>query len=402
MNITAAKGLQGVLQSNLGPRGTMKMLVSGSGDIKLTKDGEVLLKEMQIQHPTAALIARTAAAQDEVTGDGTTSAVLVTGELLRQAERLLSEGLHPHTIIEGWDLAKVRVRDFLEKFKVAKDTNDFEILASVAKTSLRTKVRLELADRLADIVVEAVQTVNRPPEPIDLFMIEILAMQHHSDTDTRLVKGLVLDHGARHPGMPKSLKNCFILTCNVSLEQEKSVDNVVFKYKNAEERETMIAQERKFVDDRVAAIIDLKRKVCDTPDKNFVVVNQKGIDPGSLQMLANEGILGLRRAKRRNMERLTKASGGVAVNSVEDLLPEVLGKADHVYQHTLGEETYTFIEGVQNPFSCTILMKGPNKHTILQMKDAIRDGVRAVKNLLEDGAIVPGAEHSKLELIWIC
>jgi len=153
----------------------------------------------------------------------------------------------------------------------------------------------------------------------------------------------------------------------------------------------MIAQERKFVDDRVAIIIELKRKVCDTPDKNFVVVNQKGIDPGSLQMLANEGILGLRRAKRRNMERLTKACGGVAVNSVEDILPDVLGQADHVYQHTLGEETYTFIEGVQNPFSCTILMKGPNKHTILQMKDAIRDGVRAVKNLLEDGAIVPGA-----------
>jgi len=187
------------------------------------------------------------------------------------------------------------------------------------------------------------------------------------------------------------MKNCFILTCNVSLEQEKTVDNVVFRYKSAEERENMIAQERKFVDDRVATIIKLKRVVCDTPDKHFVVVNQKGIDPGSLQMLANEGILGLRRAKRRNMERLTKASGGIAVNSIEDVTPDVLGHADNVYQHTLGEETYTFIEGVKDPFSCTILMKGPNKHTILQMKDAIRDGVRAVKNLIEDGAVVPGA-----------
>jgi T-complex protein 1 subunit zeta len=233
-------------------------------------------------------------------------------------------------------------------------------------------------------------------------MIEVMAMQHSSDVDTKLIKGLVIDHGARHPDMPKNLKNCYILTCNVSLELEKAVDNVVFQYKTAEGREEFVSQERKFIDDRCAKIIALKRQVCENNNNGFVIINQKGIDPPSLQMFANEGILALRRAKRRNMERCPLACGGISVNSLEDLSKEVLGLADQVYQYKLGEETYTFIEGVKNPFSCTILMKGPSKHIIEQIKDAIRDGVRSVKNTFDDGYILPGggafeiAAHAEL------
>jgi len=138
-------------------------------------------------------------------------------------------------------------------------------------------------------------------------------------------------------------------------------------------------------------IIELKNLVCNTPDKSFVIINQKGIDPGALDMLAKQGIIALRRAKRRNMERLTLACGGVAINSLDDLSPDALGHADVVYEHTLGEEKYTFVEGVKNPFSCTVLIKGPNKHTITQIQDAVRDGLRAVKNTIEDGHLVPGA-----------
>jgi len=166
---------------------------------------------------------------------------------------------------------------------------------------------------------------------------------------------------------------------------------VVMVYKTAQGREEMVHQERKFVDDRVAKIVELKRQVCDTPDKSFVVINQKGIDPQSLAILAQHGIIALRRAKRRNMERMTLACGGSAVNSLDDLSKEALGFAQEVYQHKLGEEVYTFVEGVNNPFSCTILLKGPNKHTLNQVKDAIRDGVRAVKNATEEGTVLPGA-----------
>eukprot|EP01120_Amphizonella_sp_Union-15-10_P002377 TRINITY_DN1256_c0_g1_i1.p1 TRINITY_DN1256_c0_g1~~TRINITY_DN1256_c0_g1_i1.p1 ORF type:complete len:535 (-),score=112.22 TRINITY_DN1256_c0_g1_i1:61-1665(-) len=392
ININAAIGLQNVLKSNLGPRGTLKMLVSSSGDLKITKDGNVLLKEMQIQHPTAALIARTATAQDQMTGDGTTSTVLLIGEILKQSKRYLDEEVHPRVLADGIELGKKSAVQFLEEKKVKKATDkDHELLSCVARTSLGTKVSQPLTESLTPIVVDAVLTIRRPNEPIDLFMVEIITMQHKSESDSRLVKGLVLDHGARHSGMPNSLKNAFVLTMNVSLEFDKAAMDTEMIWKDAEGKDRMVAGERKLVDERVRAIINLKRTVCDTQDKQFLVVNQKGIDPVSLDMLAKEGILALRRAKRRNMERLALAAGGTAVNSLDDLTPQVLGWAGSVYQHVLGEDRFTFVEDVKNPSSCTILIKGPNSHTINQLKDAVRDGLRAVKNTIEDGHVVPGA-----------
>lgn len=160
----------------LGPRGTLKMLVGGAGQIKLTKDGNVLLHEMQIQHPTAALIARAATAQDDITGDGTTSSVLFTGELLKQAERFLSEGVHPRILSEGFDLAREHTLEVLDQIKIAHSDirNDRELLCSVARTSLRTKVETELADQLTEIVTDAVLTIAKPDEPVDLHMVEIM------------------------------------------------------------------------------------------------------------------------------------------------------------------------------------------------------------------------------------
>ncbi|OZJ03544.1 hypothetical protein BZG36_04170 [Bifiguratus adelaidae] len=392
LNITAAIGLQDVLKSNLGPKGTIKMLVDGSGNIKLTKDGKVLLTEMQIQHPTAAMIAKAATAQDDITGDGTTSVVLLVGELLKQAERYISEGLHPRVITEGYDLAKEEAVKFLETFKHT-PTIDREMLISTARTSLRTKLSKDVADTLTEAVVDAVMAIQREGEPIDLHMVEIMKMQHRSDTDSRLIRGLVLDHGARHPDMLKKVTDAFILTLNVSLEYEKSEINSGFFYSTPEQREKLVESERKHVDDKVRQIVDFKNTVCSggNKDKGFVIINQKGIDPLSLDLLAKNGILALRRAKRRNMERLQLVCGGVAQNSVEDLTPEVLGYAGLVYEHTLGEEKYTFVEECLDPKSVTIMLKGPNAHTISQMNDALRDGLRAVKNAIEDKAVVPGA-----------
>lgn len=390
MNITAARGLQEVMRSNLGPKGTMKMLVSGAGDIKITKDGKVLLDEMQIQHPTASLIARVATAQDDITGDGTTSNVLIIGELLKHADLYVSEGLHPRIITEGFEYAKEKALKVLEDLKVQKEM-DRELLISVARTALRTKVAQKLADQLAEIIVDAVLAICKPNQEVDLHMVEVMEMKHKTDTDTQLVKGLVLDHGARHPDMKKRVTNAYILTCNVSLEYEKSEVNASFFYKSAEDRDKLVAAERKFTDDRVQKVIELKKKVCDGTEKGFVVINQKGVDPLSLDLLAREGIVALRRAKRRNMERLTLACGGVAMNSFDELAPECLGYAGLVYEHQLGEDKFTFVEDVKDPHSVTILIKGPNKHTLTQIKDAIRDGLRAVKNSLDDGCIIPGA-----------
>ncbi|XP_078598697.1 T-complex protein 1 subunit zeta-like isoform X4 [Branchiostoma floridae x Branchiostoma japonicum] len=390
VNISAARGLQDVLKSNLGPKGTMKMLVSGAGDIKLTKDGNVLLHEMQIQHPTASLIARVATAQDDITGDGTTSTVLIIGELLKQADLYISEGLHPRLVVEGFELSKTKALEVLEQVKVQQEMNR-EILINVARTSLRTKVHEDLADHLTECIVDAVLAIRKEGEPLDLHMVEIMEMQHKTDSDTQLVRGLVMDHGGRHPDMPKRVEDAYIFTCNVSMEYEKTEVNSGFFYKSAAEREKLVLAERKYVLERVQKVIDLKKKVCEGNKKGFVVVNQKGIDPFSLDMLAKEGIMALRRAKRRNMERLSLACGGMAMNDVNDLTPDCLGEAGLVYEHVLGEAKYTFVEECKNPRSVTLLVKGPNKHTLNQIKDAIHDGLRAVKNAIEDGCVVPGA-----------
>ena len=241
-------------------------------------------------------------------------------------------------------------------------------------------------------VVDAVLAISIDHRPIDLHMVEIMDMQHRTEMDTEFIKGLVLDHGARHPDMPKRVTNAYILTCNVSLEYEKTEVNSGFFYKTSEEREKMIVAERAFITERVLKIIALKKKLCDHPaagdsdKKSFVVINQKGIDPPALDLLAANGIVALRRAKRRNMERLTLACGGEQVNQVDDSLNEaMLGYAGLVYEHVLGEDKYTFVEECPRTQSVTLLVKAPNKHTITQIKDAIHDGLRSVNNALSDG-----------------
>lgn len=388
--INAAKGLQNVLRSNLGPKGTIKMLVSGAGDIKLTKDGKVLLDEMQIQNPTSLMIARGASAQDDACGDGTTSTVLLIGEMLKKAEQLLVEGLHPRIILDGFDVAKDELMGWIDSQKIAVKM-ERELLVSVARCSILTKVPQKVAVNLAEILADAVITITRENQPIDLHMVEIMPLMGLQGGPSRLIRGLVMDHGARHPDMPKRVKNAYILTCNISMEHEKSEVTAGFFYSNAEQRDKMVDAERAVVDERAKKIIALKKKVCDGNDKSFVVVNQKGIDPPCLDLFAREGIIALRRAKRRNMERLTLACGGVPVNSVDGLEPEVLGYAGVVYEEVHEDEKFTFVEDVKDPFSCTVLLRGPNKHIITQMKDAVRDGLRAVKNTIEDQCVLPGA-----------
>ncbi|KAF9771695.1 T-complex protein 1 subunit zeta [Fusarium sp. DS 682] len=337
------------------------------------------------------MIARAATAQDDTCGDGTTSVVLFVGELLKQAERYIAEGLHPRIITDGFEIAKVEALKFLDGFKLPRGI-DRELLLHVAKTCLSTKIDASLAAKLHPDIVDAVLAIYQSPAKPDLHMIEIMKMQHRTASDTQLIRGLALDHGARHPDMPKRLENAYILTLNVSLEYEKSEINSSFFYSSAEQRDKLVESERRFVDAKLRKIVELKKEVCGSDaKKSFMVINQKGIDPLSLDVLAKNGILALRRAKRRNMERLQFVCGGTAQNSVEDLSPEVLGWAGLVYEQTLGEEKFTFVEEVKDPKSVTILVKGPNQHTLTQVTDAVRDGLCSVYNTIVDKSVVPGA-----------
>ena len=215
------------------------------------------------------------------------------------------------------EVAKIECLKFLEEFK--KDIEiTRELLVNVAKTSLNTKIHPDLANPLSEILVDAIHTISaKQPnddgreKPIDLHMIEIMHMQHKMSTESKLVRGLVLDHCGRYSDLPSSLENCYILCLNVSLEYEKTEVNSGFFWSNAEQREKIIESERKFTDDKVRKIVELKRKLCTKENgKNFIVVNQKGIDPPSLEILANDGIIGIRRAKKRNGERIPLACGG--------------------------------------------------------------------------------------------
>jgi T-complex protein 1 subunit zeta len=389
VNLNAAHVLAALLKTNLGPAGTLKMLVGGAGDIQLTKDGNVLLKNLTFVHPTAMLIARAAVAQDDNTGDGTTSTVILIDGILRHCERRIGEGVHPRVLTSGLEEARTEALKFLDGFRTAVSPTR-ENLVATARTSIATKVAPELVDQLAGIVTDAVLTIRPPDGPADLLMVEQITMLTKLANDTQLVRGLVLDHGVRHASMRRDLRNCHILAMNVSLEFENTEVNTTFAATTAADRERLAVAERKFVTDKVQKIIDLKNQVCKNGE-DFLVVNMKGIDPPSLEQLYKAGISALRRAKRRNMERLSRACGGRETNSVENLTPANLGFAGHVWETALGEDHFTFVEDVKEPKSVTILVKGPNGHTIKQIQDAIRDGLRVVNNAIRDGAVVAGA-----------
>lgn len=250
---------------------------------------------------------------------------------------------------------------------------------------------------MATAVVDAIQCIYSAESPLDLHRVEILALQRLTALDSRFVRGLVMDHGGRHPDMPSVLKQVHIMICNVSLEYEQAETAAGFVYSTAGEREKLVESERIWLDERCRKIIDFKRKVCAASttgadgESTFCIINQKGVDPLSLDMFAKEGILCLRRAKRRNMERLALATGGQAILSLEDLDASMLGFAGKVSEETYGDDKYTFVEDCPNAASCTLLLQGPNQLTVEQIKDAVKDGLRAVKNVVEDKAIVPGA-----------
>jgi T-complex protein 1 subunit zeta len=249
---------------------------------------------------------------------------------MRQAERYLGEGVHPRILVDGMELAKTESLKFLETFKHTREV-DRDLLIEVARTSLNTKIAPELANPLTEVVVDAVNCITRDGR-IDLHMIELMHMQHKMSTESKLIKGLVLDHGGRNSDLPSRLENCYIMCLNVSLEYEKTEVHSGFFWSNADQREKLIASERAFTDDKVKQIVEFKEKLCKGTNKNFVIINQKGIDPPSLEILSRAGIVGIRRAKKRNGERIPLACGGKMLNSIDDITEADLGFAKVVYE----------------------------------------------------------------------
>lgn len=380
MNSLALSSLSSLFEMNLGPDGSSKMLITPSGAIKVTKDGSTLLKEIQFAHPTAIVMKNMAASLSNEVGDGTTSFVVFTSKIFLSAVKFINEGASIHKIIEELEKTKQEIMNWMK-----------EQVVPLPKESIPTMIEQVLATKISDyknlaqIITKAMENIDKT----DTNMIEVMKMGEGEVNETRLINGLVLDHGGRHTGMPLKLEDCAILITNISLEYEKPEINSSFYYSTSEEREKIVEMERNFILERAEAISRLSLEVKKL-NKNLVVISEKGIDPYSLEILAKNGILGLRRAKRRNMERLSKMCEAKLVTRIEELKLENLGFAQKVTQYSIGDDKFTFVEGTPSKQSCTILVRGNNDLEMERIISAIKSAIKSVNFALQDGVYLRG------------
>ncbi|ELA42348.1 uncharacterized protein VICG_00446 [Vittaforma corneae ATCC 50505] len=336
-----------------GPNGSVKALLSGGQQLNLTKDGNSLCKDIQFTHPTSILITRTASSLYNSNGDGTIAFILLACECFKEAYKYYCEGTSLPLVINSLQLALKDVSELIQNSAVPLSD---KTLRQLVFTSLSTKVRNP--GFLVDIVLKAMASLNRS---FDTNMIEILKMEEGDIADSIFVDGLVLDHGGRHYTMPTHVENVCVLTANMSLEYEKPEVNAEFCYSSAQQREQLALSEREFIAEKAKKIADLANTL-KREGKALVLINEKGIDPYSLEILANAGVLALRRAKRRNLERLVNMCGGKLVTQVSQLCKENLGFCQKVTVKTINENKYTFIEGTPLKGSCTILLRGDSDY----------------------------------------
>ncbi|KAF7683611.1 T-complex protein 1 subunit zeta [Astathelohania contejeani] len=383
INAVATSALAQLFASNIGPSGSLKMLVSPSQSIRITKDGTVLCKEVQFTHPTSLIINKAAQSLAEAVGDGTSSFVVFCCELFACSFKFYNDGTSLHRICSG---IQNGMRDVLSYLDSIKKPATQDCLEALAFTSLNTKVDVPIARTLAGITVKALKNIAAN-EFFDINMVEIMKMEEGDVSDTTYIEGLVLDHGGRHPLMPTYMEDVLVMITNISLEYEKPEINSQFFYSSATQRDALVAGERKYIYERARAIADFASTL---KGKKMLVVTERGIDPVSLDVLSSAGILALRRAKRRNLERLTKMCGGNIITRLDELKEENLGYCKKVWVKTMRDEKFTFVEGTPFKGSCTILVRGNSQHEMDRMVGAIKSTLKSLGHMMRDGVYLEG------------
>ncbi len=391
-NILAAKTVAEIVRSSLGPKGMDKMLVDSLGDVVITNDGATMLKEMEIEHPAAKMMVEVAKAQDAEVGDGTTSVVVLAGELLNNAEKLIDRDVHPTVIIEGYKKALDKAIESLKEIAVKVDPNDDEILKKVAKTSMNSKLVAAYKDYLAEIAVQAVKHIIQKTDgeiKIDLDDIKIEKKPGGSIKDTVFVRGIVLDKEVVHSGMPKRVENAKIALINAPLEIEKTEFDARINITSPEQIRLFLEEEHKMLKEMVDKIASTGANV---------VICQKGIDDVAQHYLAKAGILAVRRVKQSDMEKLAKATGARIVNNIDDLTPEDLGYAEVVEERKIEDDKFIFIEGCKNPRAVTILVRGGSERVVDEAERSLVDALNVVKDVILRPEIVAGGGAVEAEL----
>ena len=391
-NIAAAKIIAELVKSTLGPRGMDKMLVDTLGDVTVTNDGATILDEIEVQNPAAKMMVEVAKAQDKEVGDGTTTAVILAGELLRRAEELTQDQIHATTIVAGYRNAADKALEILKQLAVTVNLDDKESLRKAALTSVRSKVIEGVREHLADISIEAVDLVKEKRGDAwmaDIDNIQLIKKQGKSVLDTKLVKGVIVDKEVVHPGMPKSLKNPKIALLDSALEIEKTEMSAEIRINDPSKMKLFLDQETLMMKSMVDKI-----KVSGAN----IVLCQKGIDDMVQHFLAKEGVMAVRRIKQSDMEKLAKATGGRVVTNLDDLKSTDLGQANLVEERKFGEDKMVFIEGCKDPKAVGILIRGGLERLVDEVERALKDSLHVVADIVKKNKIVAGGGSIEMEM----
>lgn len=391
-NIIAAVAVGEAVRTSLGPRGMDKMLVDQFGDVVITNDGATILKEIDVQHPAAKMMVEVAKTQDSEVGDGTTTAVIIAAELLKRAKKLLDQKIHPTVITEGFRKASEKAIEILEKISVKSGIEDLEMLKNAAQTCMSSKLVSESKDMISDIAVNAIIAVAEQVNGkwvADIEKVQIQKKEGESIDDTKLIKGIILDKEVVSPGMPKSITDAKLLLLQSALEIEKTEFDSKLQITSPEQIQQFLDEEEKMLRTMAEKVINSGANV---------VICQKGIDDMAQHFLSKAGIMAIRRVKKSDLEKLSKATGGAIFTNLDDITQDKLGYAGLVEERKVMNDSWTFVEECKDPKSVVILIRGGTELIVDEAERAIHDALCVVRDIVEDEKIVGGGGAPEIEV----
>ncbi len=391
-NIMAALVIAESIRSSLGPKGMDKMLVDGFGDITISNDGATILDEMDVQNPAAKMIVEVAKTQDDEVGDGTTTVVVLTGELLTKAQALMDKDVHPTVIVDGYQIASNKALEFMRKIAIKVNPVDKLMLKKVAKVAVASKLVAEHKDFVADLAVKAVLQVAEKTGAnykADVDDIKVEKKPGGALTDTVLIQGVVLDKEVVHPGMPRRVENAKIALLNCPLEVEKTEFDEKLNIENP-------AQMKGFLDEEEKILKGMVDKIAASGAS--VVICEKGIDDVVQHFMAKKNMLAVRRVKESDMEKLAKATGGTILSQLEDLKTSDLGQANLVEERKVSDDKMTFVEGCKSPKAVSILVRGGTERIVDEAERAIHDALCVVRDVVVEPQVVAGGGAPEAEV----
>ena len=391
-NIAAARTISDAVRSSLGPRGMDKMLVDSMGDVVITNDGVTILKEIDVQHPAAKMLVEVAKTQDQEVGDGTTTSVILAGELLKKAVDMVDANVHPTIIASGYRLANAEAQKILIDISKKVSYDDDKLLKQIAEVSMNSKQVNASKDFFSDLVVDAVKTIAEKTKDgytVDLNNIQTVKKTGSSMDETELVKGLIIDKEPVHSAMPKSIKNPKIALIDAAFEVKKTEIDAKIQITDPSKLNDFLLEEENMLRRMVEKVKEVGANV---------VFCQKGIDDLAQHFLAKEGIYAARRVKKSDMKKLAASTGANIINKISELDKSDLGAAGLVEVKKVGDNDMTYVSDLKDAKSVTILIRGGTKHVVDEIERSLIDAWSVVKVAIEDGMMVTGGGSTAVEI----